>query len=605
MKKLLFSLMILATMNVWGQESLVINTESRNYTTLNGTWRIIIDPLETGYYDYRYLPMDQRKNPGSDAFFTDSKATRETDRIEYDFDKSESLLVPGDWNSQKDKLLYYEGTVWYRKKFDCPDLDRSQRYFIWFGAANYRADVYLNGKKLGVHIGGFTPFNFEVSALLKEEDNSLVVKVDNKRYREAVPTINFDWWNYGGLTRDVKLLKVPSNFIEDYLVQLDKENPEYITGNVILNGPMKAGQIVNVNIPELKITALVQTDTNGKGEFRIKAKKVEYWQPGNPRLYDVEICLDREIVRDRIGFRTIRTEGSEIILNDQKVFLKGICIHAENPLKIGRAFSREEAAMLLGWARELGCNFVRLAHYPHSEHMVKLADEMGIMVWEENPVYWTIDWTNPETYSNAENQLKEVMDRDKNRASVIIWSMANETPLSADRLEFLTSLAATARQTDPSRLLSAALEIHYVKGKENTITIDDPFADYLDILSFNEYIGWYDGLATKCASIHWEITQQKPVIISEFGGGALQGNHGGQMERWTEEYQKYLYQESLKMLDRIPQLAGTTPWILVDFRSPKRNLPEIQDGWNRKGLVSSNGEKKKAFYVMQEYYRSK
>jgi beta-glucuronidase len=230
---------------------------------------------------------------------------------------------------------------------------------------------------------------------------------------------------------------------------------------------------------------------------------------------------------------------------------------------------------------------------------------MGIMVWEEIPVYWTIDWENKETYANAENQLREVITRDKNRASVIIWSVANETPNSEARVEFLTNLVNTARELDPTRLISAALEVSNYNNNPFNKTINDPFAEKVDVLSFNEYIGWYDGLPDKCSKIEWHINQNKPVIISEFGGGAKAGFHADSLTRWSEEYQKYLYIETLKMLEKIDQLSGMTPWILTDFRSPRRPLHGIQDGWNRKGLISSEGNKKEAFYVLQKYYEQK
>jgi beta-glucuronidase len=258
--------------------------------------------------------------------------------------------------------------------------------------------------------------------------------------------------------------------------------------------------------------------------------------------------------------------------------------------------------MLLGWAKELGCNFVRLAHYPHNEYMIRLADEMGMMVWEEIPVYWTIRWTNPVTFANAANQLKEVISRDKNRAATIIWSMANETPVSPERLAFLKNLTDTARRYDPTRLISAALEQHSVTGNEFTRTIDDPFSAHVDVISFNQYIGWYDGLPAKCDKITWNIPFDKPVIISELGADALGGMHGDSLTRWSEEYQDYFYRENLAMVSKIPQLRGTTPWILVDFRSPRRVLPVIQDGWNRKGLISEFGSRKQAFYTLRDFY---
>ncbi|MEO0874644.1 MAG: glycoside hydrolase family 2 TIM barrel-domain containing protein, partial [Bacteroidota bacterium] len=232
-------------------------------------------------------------------------------------------------------------------------------------------------------------------------------------------------------------------------------------------------------------------------------------------------------------------------------------------------------------------------------------DEMGILVWEENPVYWTIDWENPATYHNAKNQLSELIARDKNRASVIIWSTANETPNVPARNDFLNKLAAFARSKDETRLISAALEQKDYQGDPTVRTISDPFAEVVDILSFNQYIGWYDGLPEKCQAISWKIDQDKPVLISEFGAGAKQGLHGSKNARWTAEYQEYLYEETLGMIDRIDQLQGVSPWILVDFRSPRRVLPVIQDGWNRKGLISEDGKKKKAFFVLRDYYNAK
>jgi len=325
------------------------------------------------------------------------------------------------------------------------------------------------------------------------------------------------------------------------------------------------------------------------------------WSPENPKLYDVMIEAETDQVRDQIGFRSIETKGTDILLNGRPIFLRGVCIHEEAPVRGGRAYSQEDARKVLGWAKELGANFVRLAHYPHNEFMIREADRMGIMVWSEIPVYWTILWENPATLDNARNQLTEMITRDKNRAAVVIWSVANETPLNDARLSFLRKLVEHARSLDPTRLMSAAMERHYADPR--TQLIDDPLGEYLDVLGCNEYVGWYDGLPEKADGLEWKSKYQKPLVMSEFGGDALYGHHGGASERWTEEYQENLYHHQLGMLKRIPFLRGTAPWILTDFRSPRRPLPKIQDYWNRKGLISSSGEKKKAFYVMQQYYR--
>lgn len=574
--------------------------------SLDGKWRIIIDPYESGFYDYRYAERDLDKNPSrAETFFLDVKPADPGERVEYDFDKSPTLNVPGDWNTQKRELFYYEGTIWYRRKIDFAGLAAGQRAFLRFGAVNYRADVYLNGKKIGMHIGGYTPFTIEVTGKLTNGVNSLVVRVDNKRSRDGVPTLNTDWWNYGGITRDVTLVVTPGAFIANHRVWLESETSRAISGTVQIDGA-GAGETVQLAIPELGEDLTATTDGSGLASFHFTPDQLQLWSPDSPKLYDVRISHGQDSVAERIGFRTVRAEGRSILLNGKPVFLRGICIHGEFPLHGGGRITKpEQARQLLKWAKELGCNFVRLAHYPHPEAMTRLADEMGIMVWSEVPVYWTINWTNEDTYLNAQSQLSDNIGRDDNRASIIIWSLANETPVSDARTHFLTRLAVRARSLDTTRLLSAAMEQHAKPGVTNVSVVEDPLANVVDVVAFNEYVGWYDGLPDKCARMSWEIPYNKPLFISEFGGDAKYGYHGDQSQRWTEEFQANLYRQTLPMLDRIPGLDGFSPWILVDFRSPKRPLPGIQDGFNRKGLISSDGKKKMAFYVLQDYYRKK
>jgi beta-glucuronidase len=575
---------------------LIQNVYGRTVRSLNGTWRSIVDPYENGYYDYRHEPL-------ADGYFANRKPSSKSDRVEYDFDTSGTLEVPGDWNSQRRELFFYEGTIWYKTDFDV-ERAHGHRTFIYFGAANYDAKVYVNGKKIGAHVGGFTPFNLEITDVVHSSKNFLVVKVDNQRHADAVPTINTDWWNYGGLTRDVLVVDVPQTFIRDYSLQLardasrDTPGAHKLSGWIQLDGA-RAEQHVTVRIAETNTTVRVRTDARGFARFDTDAA-VELWWPEHPRLYDVDIEAETDSVRDRIGFRRLETRGADILLNAKPMFLRGISIHEQAPMRDGRAFSPEDARTLLGWARELGANFVRLAHYPHNEHMVRLADEMGLMVWSEIPVYWTIQWENTATLENATNQLSEMIARDKNRASVVIWSVGNETPQSAARLNFLGSLIGVARTLDPSRLIGAALE-HRKAGEEQNV-IDDPLGARLDVLGCNEYIGWYDGLPVSADAAIWKSTFDKPLIVSEFGADALQGLHGDSLTRWTEEYQASVYEHQLRMLERIPSLRGMTPWILSDFRSPRRSLSGIQDYWNRKGLISDRGEKKEAFFVLQRYY---
>ena len=308
---------------------------------------------------------------------------------------------------------------------------------------------------------------------------------------------------------------------------------------------------------------------------------------------------------DRIGFRSVAVSGKKILLNGKPLFLRGVCIHEENPLRGGRAWSEDDARLLLGWAKELNCNFVRLAHYPHNEHMARLADKLGIMVWEEIPVYWTIQWTNPQTLKLARRQLTDMIARDQNRASVVVWSVANETPVSDARTRFLKSLVNDARALDGTRLVSAAMEVRADPRHGEHKIVDDPFGQYTDLLSFNEYAGWYDGLPSAIDRITWTLKYDKPVLISEFGADAKQGFHADVLTRFSEEYQADVYRRTLPMLERISGFCGCTPWILCDFRSPRRLLPGVQDGYNRKGLIDSSGKRKAAFDVLRTIYGQK
>jgi beta-glucuronidase len=396
--------------------SLLTNVGGRqNITYLYGKWQIIVDPFERGSFDYH-------RNPLKSGFGSRYG----------NFSDLNTLFVPGDWNSQRTDLLYYEGVVWYHKQFEFKK-NEGTRFFIHFGAVNYQTEVYLNGQKLGQHIGGYTPFNYDVTSIIEDGVNNLVVKVNNKRQIEGVPSMMFDWWNFGGITRPVTLIETPATFIRDYSVYLDKENRRNIKGWVQLDGKDLRSQ-VKIEIPELRILKNISVDKDGIGFFEFDTAP-EYWTPENPKLYSVNIVREGERITEKIGFRTIETEGKKILLNGKPIFLKGVNMHAQ--LHGRSAYSKEDAACMLGWAKELGCNFVRLAHYPHSEETIRMAEEMGILVWEEVPVYWAIQWDNPTTYMNAEAQLDAMIARDKNRANVIIWSLANETPEGKERLEFL------------------------------------------------------------------------------------------------------------------------------------------------------------------------
>ena len=563
--------------------SLIANIPGRTTVSLDGAWHVIVDPFENG----------------KERFSQDAKPKDKSDLVEYSFDLSPVLNVPGDWNTQREALMLYEGPVWYRREFNYRKREGT-RVLVYFGAANYRAVFYLNGEKLGEHEGGFTPFNFEVTSALRDGGNFLIVEVNNTRRPDGVPGMRFDWWSYGGITRDVELVEVPEVFIQDYWVQLARGSENEVSGWVQVNGA-KSSQKVTLEIPEAHVRESFSSDANGRASFRFTAK-LELWSPEHPKLYDVILTSGGEIVRDQIGFRTIEVQGAKILLNGKPIFLRGISMHEEAPFREGRAFSPEDAQTLLGWVKELGCNFVRFAHYPHNENEIRLADRMGLLVWSEIPVYWDIDWSNPATMANAQAQLRDMIARDHNRAAVVLWSLSNETPVKPERLTFLKRLAQDVRELDSTRLITSALN-HTDNTGADERTLSDPLGEVLDVLGLNEYLGWYGGRPEDADKLQWKLTWNKPLIVSEFGGGAPYGRHGDADERWTEEYQENLYQHQLGMVERMPNLAGMSPWVLMDFRSPLRMLPGVQDYHNRKGVISNRGQRKMAFYTLQKFYR--
>ena len=585
----------------------MINVDHRDTTSLNGTWEVMIDRYERGFLNKALGEV----RVGSGGHFSSARVAKDkSDKMEYGFENGETLEVPGDWNTQDDRLFFYEGTVWYKKNFDY-DLEEGKRLFVYFGAANYKSIVYLNSQELGRHEGGFTPFSYEITDHVKPTGNTLVVLVDNTRKVNSVPTLKRDWWNYGGLTRRVMLIEEEATFIEDYKVQLKKDSMDRIAGWVQLDGA-DLQQEVTVSIPEAGKSFSLTTDAKGYASFEFDAE-LELWSPENPYLYDVELQTETDSIEDRIGFRSIQVKGPDVYLNGEPIYIRGISVHEEAPIRTGRAFSRGDAQTLLGWAKEMNCNFVRLAHYPHNENMVRVADEMGLLVWSEIPLYWEIEWTDPTMVRNAKKMLTQMIARDKNRAAVILWSVANETRLSDARLEFLGGLANMAREQDPTRLITAAIlaERGYIDGDERfenvlQVKINDPLGEYLDVIGCNQYQGWYsarDDLSVY--NVNWETPYNKPVVFSEFGAGAKQGYHADKWTVWSEEYQSLVYEEQIKMIEEIPFIRGMAPWLLMDFRSPRRLLPGIQDYYNRKGLISERGMKKDAFSVLQEFYELK
>ena len=584
---------------------LLVSADMRDGIDLSGPWHYSIDPFRSGIAGFHGETPDvgQRR-------FLDIDVSREMardNRTLYEFDMAHAPLaiLPSSWLTTAPELRHYQGLMWYQRHVTVPSR-RNGRAFLRFGAANYTTYVYLNGQPVGRHEGGFTPFAFEVTQLLRDGDNQITIGVDSQATPTTVPPPVTDWENYGGITRPVRLIMTPDTYVDDAWVRLTREGR--LAVDLHLNGKAAARAPVHLRIAELGLDLAGTTDAGGNwhADGAAPAALVR-WSPDRPKLYDVVVDAGADHWRDRIGFRTIAVRGADILLNGKPIFLRGISMHEEElGAEPTRAITPAAARALLSEIKDgLHGNYVRLAHYPHSELMTRTADELGLIVWSEVPVYWMIAWDNPGTLATARNMLAENILRDRNRASIGIWSVANETPVTEPRNAFLRTLVADARRLDDTRLVSAALLVDHGKGPGAPVmTLADPLADTVDVLAINTYNGWYtaDRLDDLPATT-WHVPVGKPLIFSEFGADALAGFH--QPQKFSEEYQADYYRKTLEMAARLPTLRGMSPWILKDFRSPRRQNPDFQQGWNRKGLISETGQRKLAFGVLAGFYEAK
>ena len=566
----------------------MVFTGGREKESLNGLWHYAVDQYETcirqHWFEERYESREGFSLP-----------------VDFSFDEWPVMQLPCSWNVQSEQLFLYESTMVFTRRFGFIPRG-NERVWLRIGAANHVLRVFLNKQYVGMHRGGSTPMFFDVTDLLQKE-NRILLACDAARRPEQVPTENCDWFNYGGVYRDIELYRVPQVYIKDFRVFLVPDGKlNKIQAEVSLGGGPSAetapeASAAEFEIPELGIRQTIAVK-NGKGSVTVKCAP-ELWSPESPKLYEVSVTAGEDRVSDTVGFREVRTEGREILLNGKKIFLRGVSCH-EDSIENGKALTEEECVKILTDAKELGCNFMRLAHYPHHEQMAKLADRMGMLLWEEVPVYWAIRFARAKTYQDAENQLLELIRRDMNRASVIIWSVGNENADSDERLRFMSKLAAAAHKEDKTRLVSAAC---LVSVEENAIR--DRLAAHLDVIGLNEYFGWYTPDFELLPQLFKNSDPDKPVVITEFGADALYGHHGSETDKGTEECQAYIYRRQVAEIGKIAYVKGMCPWILYDFRCPRRTSV-IQQYYNRKGLLTPDRKHKKmAWSVLRDFYRKK
>ena len=552
----------------------------RRAQSLNGDWAFTLDLHFNGLRSkwFRMEPKAPEQRP-----------------FPYDWDpfNSETTPVPSNWQMTDPRAYLFEGAGWYARSLDGADYPAGQRHFLRIGAAAYECKVFLNGRYLGRHRGASTPFAVELTGHLRAGQNFLMLCVDNTRTLDRVPMRHTDWFNYGGIYREVDIVSTPPEVIRDLFVHLVPDGQfDKIRVEIDCEGPH--GQ-AHLAIPGLDIDQKV-TLTDGKAEL-ILAAKPELWAPGNPRLYDVALTYGADRVTERIGFREIRCEGTTLLLNGKPIFLRGVSVH-EDDEHLGKCMDEGDLRRRFAHARELGANFLRLAHYPHHERAAQMADELGLLLWEEVPVYWAIDFLNPATFDDAQNQLAELIRRDRNRASVVIWSVGNENPDSDARFSFMSRLVETARRLDPSRLVSAACMVDH-----RALRITDRLASVIDVIGINEYYGWYAPDYEELITIGANSRPDRPVIISETGADAVTPAMGGPASGlFSEAHMAEVYRRQIDILRRLDYVRGISPRILYDFRAERRQN-RWQKGWNRKGLIAQDKTtRKESFAILAAFY---
>jgi beta-glucuronidase len=560
----------------------LVLTLGRGTESLDGDWRLTLDLFDEGLRQKWFADDDMP--PSQWAMPRD-----------FEIEAGELVQVPSCWNLLKPEWRYFEGATWYTRWFEFqPDAARP-RTVLQFGAAATDALVFVNGQFAGGHRGASTPFSIEATAFLRPGRNRLQVMVENRRRSDRVPMHHFDWFNYGGLYREVSLLRLPATFIRAAHVGLVSGTGfSRIRVALTLSDPVEGA--ARVLIPELGIDALVPI-TSGQGRIETAARP-ELWSPKRPRLYNVTLAFGDDVVRERVGFREILARGTDILLNGESIFLCGVCVH-EDDIALGKVSTEADVRRRFAHARELGANFLRLTHYPHHEHVARIADEEGMLLWAEVPVYWAIDFANPATYADAENQLLELIIRDRNRASVIIWGVGNENADTDARYAFMSGLARAARAADPTRLVSAACLIN-----RKSFAIEDRLAEALDVIGINEYFGWYEPDVGDLGRLLRNSDPGKPVVISETGADAAPGHRGAGRILFTEDWQAEFHRRQWAELRQAPYVRGLAAWLLYDFRSERRQTG-FQRGFNRKGLIAEDkATRKAAFHALAALYRA-
>jgi beta-glucuronidase len=546
------------------------------------------------------------------------------------------IAVPASWNDQFEQWRDYMGTAWYHTTFSLPWGWQGQRIFVRFGAVSYLAEVWLNGECLGEHEGGHLPFAFDITNFVRDEGNQLVVRVNGELLPDRVPPgslggkagisfgrvdhpdTSFDFFPYSGIERPVLLYTTPQTAITDVTVvtTIDGTN-----GVVSVNVKRPDGDPVSVRVALKGHGADVATEQNAAREssdVTITVPNAALWSPEAPNLYGLTVeLLNNGSVVDRytldIGIRTIAVVGDRLLLNGQSLKLVGFGRHEDFPV-VGKGML--PALILKDYAlmRWIGANSFRTTHYPYSEQMMQLADQLGFLVIDETPAVGLF-FTDPgleRRNAVCKQFLREMIERDKNHPCVIMWSIANEPhtakpearqaynrdltvvehPSYEAAVNTFREQAELARSLDPTRPVTLV---------SHEGAIEEAY-QYVDVLALNRYHGWYALSGQIDVDLVHEL-YSKPFILSEFGTDTIPGHHAQPPEMFSEEYQAEFITKYIKLLDSKPFVVGQHIWNLCDFKTSQGVIR--MGGFNFKGVFTRDRRPKLAAHRIRELWTGK
>ncbi|MBA7649453.1 Beta-glucuronidase [subsurface metagenome] len=505
------------------------------------------------------------------------------------------IKIPISFNILKE-YENFEGIFWHYFLFDFDQQNKDVDVFIEFEGSNYFTEVWLNNEFLGDNEGGFLPFKFKIKkiALLKAQSNFLTVRVDNIRRKDGIPGLFFDWFNWGGIYRDVNLIILRKNRLEKVRIKtlLPSRKKSLIRISYRIKGSLNfKWSIIEPDKKDDNISIVSGTKPN-QDNITITINNPKLWSPDSPKLYKfiikpIDSGNEREILfQTKFGIRQIVTKGIYLYLNKQRIKIKGASLHEEY-MPYGRTIPYEKREEDIKNMKSFGFNALRTAHYSHDEKLMDAADKLGILILEEIPLWGFCNFGNPKTFKLAAKMLKRLIERDYNHPSVIWWSVGNEVPIQQPNCSrFMRRLMEWVRMHDDTRLVT------YVSYK----FFIDLTQRKADIAAVNVYLGWYYARVNQLnfmADAMRAIAPKKPWIFTEFGAGAKIGFKAGwkNQVKFSEERQVRVLDYTIRTLNSKDYIAGWFIWIYRDFRSLMRTN-QFQQGYNRKGIVSEKNERK-------------